>query len=147
MHAGPFRRVLVGWDCSAGAAAALHAAVAIAADGTARVVALAVIRPAPHTEDRDEGAADLAGRRQDAERSFAKARDAFDDASRARVSLKFAESTDAARTLCEYAELHGYDLIVLGRHGLGGVLHPRLGHVAETAAKKSTIPLLLLTGR
>ena len=110
------------------------------------MVALAVIRLAPHTDDRNEGAADLAGRRRYSEQSFAKARDAHDDASRARVTLKFADSTDAVRTLCEYAEQHGYDLIVLGRHGMGGVLHPRLGHVAETAAKKSTIPPLL-TGR
>jgi hypothetical protein len=38
-------------------------------------------------------------------------------------------------------------LLVLGRHGNGGVLHPRLGHVAETVAKKSGLPLLLLGGQ
>lgn len=147
MSPGPFRRILVGWDCSAGAIAALHAAAAIAGDDGARVVALAVLRPAPHTEDRDEATADLAGRRQYAQDTFGKARDTLLGTSRARVTLQLAESTDAARTMCEYAEEHGYDLIVLGRHGMGGVLHPRLGHVAETAAKKSSIPLLLLTGR
>jgi len=137
-----FHRVLVGWDCSPGAAAALHAAAAIASGDAARVVALAVLKPV-HAESRDEGAADLAGRRQFAQETFTKARDGLDGATRARVSLRFAESTDPARVICEYADEHGYDLLVLGRHGTGGVLHPRLGHVAESAAKRSRLPVLL----
>jgi len=138
-----FRRILVGWDCSPGAAAALRAAAAVATDDTAHVVALAVLRPAPHTEDADEGAADFDGRRRLAQETFAKACAAMPDAQRARVSLQFAQSGDAARTVCEYAQQHGFDLLVLGRHGTGGVLHPRLGHVAATAVRKSSLPLLL----
>ena len=143
MTTGSFRRILVGWDCSPGAAAALRAAAAVAADGTAHVVALAVLKPAPHTEEAAEGAADFDGRQRFAEETFAKACEAMPDAQRARLTLRFAQSGDAARTVCEYAQQQGFDLLVVGRHGAGGVLHPRLGHVAATAARKSSLPVLL----
>jgi nucleotide-binding universal stress UspA family protein len=143
MVTASFRRVLVGWDCSAGAAAALRAAVAVAADEAAHVVALAVLKPAPHTEDAEEGAADFDGRQRFAQETFAKACAAMPGAQRARVTLTFTQSGDPARTVCEYAQQHGFDLLVLGRHGTGGVLHPRLGHVAASAARKSSLPVLL----
>ncbi len=138
-----FRRILVGWDCSPGATAALRAAAAVAIDEASHVVALAVLRPAPQTEDADEGLADFDGRQRIARETFAIACATMPEAQRARVSLQFAQSGDAARTVCEYAEQHGFDLLVLGRHGTGGVLHPRLGHVAAAAARKSSLPVLL----
>lgn len=145
-----FRRILVGWDCSPGAAAALRAAaaVAVAADGAAdgeaaHVVALAVLKPAPHTEDAAEGAADFDGRRRFAEETFDKAAGTLGEVLRPRVSLELAASGDPARTVCEYGREHAFDLLVLGRHGTGGVLHPRLGHVAATVARKSALPVLL----
>lgn len=139
----PFLRILVGWDCSAGAAAALRAAAALAGDEQAHVTALAVLRPAPHTEEAGEGAVDFDRRQRFAQQTFAKVRDCLPDDLRARVTLHFAESGDAARTVCEYAGQHGFDLLVLGRHGTGGMLHPRLGRVAATAARKSSLPVLL----
>jgi nucleotide-binding universal stress UspA family protein len=143
MTTGPFRRILVGWDCSPGAAAALRAAAAVATDEASRVVALAVLKPAQHTEDAEEGAADFDRRQRFAQETFAKAMDTLPDVLRERVTLRFAQSGDAARTVCEYAQQHGFDVLVLGRHGTGGVLHPRLGHVAATAARKSSLPVLL----
>ncbi len=148
MSATRFRRVLVGWDSSPGAAAALLAAAAIADGETGRVVALAVLRPVPRGEGgEEERAAELARHRRHAEQSFGRARDTLPGAARVRVTLEFAESPDAARALCDYADAHVFELLVLGRHGNGGVLHPRLGHVAETIAKKSNIPLLLHGGQ
>jgi nucleotide-binding universal stress UspA family protein len=138
-----FHRILVGWDCSPGAAAALRAAASLAADDTVRVVALAVLKPASHAESREEGTADLDARREHAMKTFAEARDALTPDRRARVSLHFAESGDAARIVCEYAQQHGFDLLVLGRHGIGGILHPRLGHVTATAARTSSVPVLV----
>ena len=143
MDIRPLRKVLVGWDCSPGAAAALRAAALVTADGTAAVVVLAVLKPAPATEDADEGATDLGDRQRQAQESFAKAREGLPGALQERVSLRFAESGDAAGAVCDYAQQHGFDLLVLGRHGSGGVFHPRLGHVAATAARKSTLPVLL----
>jgi nucleotide-binding universal stress UspA family protein len=139
----PFRRILVGWDCSRGAASALRAAAALATDDAVRVVALAVLRPAPHTEDAEEGVADFDRRQQFAQEMFASACAAMPEGQRPRVSLRFAESADAARAVCQYAEQHAFDLLVLGRHGTGGVLHPRLGHVAATAVRKSSLAVLL----
>jgi nucleotide-binding universal stress UspA family protein len=147
MSAGPFRRVLVGWDCSAGSAASLRAAAAIADGETGHVVALAVLRPVPHGESEEDRAAEIARLRRLAQVSFGKARDMLPGPLRARVSLELAESSDAARALCEYADAHVFELLVLGRHGTGGIMHPRLGHVAETIAKKSDLPLLLLGGQ
>jgi nucleotide-binding universal stress UspA family protein len=143
MNLSPPRRILVGWDCSPGAVAALRTAGTLAADEAVRVVVLSVLKPAPRTEDAAEGDADFRERRRFAEESFAKASEGLPGALRERISLRFAESGDAADTVCEYARLHGFDLLVLGRHGAGGVLHPRLGHVAATAARKSSLPVLL----
>jgi nucleotide-binding universal stress UspA family protein len=143
MDVKPLRRILVGWDCSPGAAAGLRAAAALAADGAAAVVVLAVLKPAPSTEDTAEGTTDFGERQRFARETFAKAREGLPGAVRERVSLRFAESGDAAGTVCEYAQQHGFDLLVLGRHGAGGVFHPRLGHVAATAARKSSLPVLL----
>jgi nucleotide-binding universal stress UspA family protein len=143
MDVRPLRRILVGWDCSPGAAAGLRAAAALAADGTAVVVVLAVLKPAPPTEDAADGATDFGERQRFALETFAKAKEGLPGALRDRVSLQFAESGDAAGTVCEYAQQHGFDLLVLGRHGAGGVFHPRLGHVAATAARKCSLPVLL----
>ena len=54
MTAGPFRRVLVGWDASADAAEALSAAAAIVSGGTGHVVALTVVPAGPGAEAADE---------------------------------------------------------------------------------------------
>ena len=142
-----FRRILVGWDCSADAVAALRTAASIAGDGTAHVVALAVLDAVPHGECSEDRARDRAERRRYTERLFDKARDSVPVAASARVSLQFVEDGDPARAVCDYAAEHGFDLLVLGRHGDGGVLHRRLGHVAETAARAGKLPVLLLSDR
>ena len=51
--------------------------------------------------------------------------------------------------MCEYADTHEFELLVLGRHGNGGMLRSRLqlGRVAETVTRKSGISLLLLGGQ
>jgi nucleotide-binding universal stress UspA family protein len=140
----PLRRILVGWDCSPGAVAALRAAAALAADGDAAVVVLAVLKSAPRTEDAAEGAADFDNRRRFAQETFARAAEGLPGRLRERLSLRFIEGGDAAGAVCEYASQHEFDLLALGRHGSGGVLHPRLGHVAATAARKAALPVLLV---
>jgi nucleotide-binding universal stress UspA family protein len=144
MEVRPLRRILVGWDCSPGAVAALRAAAALAADGDAVVVVLAVLKSAPRTEDAAEGAADFDERRLFAQETFARVAEGLSGRLRERVSLRLIESGDAASAVCEYASQHEFDVLALGRHGTGGVRHPRLGHVAATAARKAALPVLLV---
>jgi nucleotide-binding universal stress UspA family protein len=69
------------------------------------------------------------------------------ESSGTRVSLQFAEGDHVARALCDHATEHGFDLLVLGRHGGGGILPHRLGRVAEAVVRSSTVPLLLVSAQ
>ena len=141
MTAGRFRRVLVGWDGSAGAAEALDAAASIADDG-GHVVALAVLSPAfgveAEADDRSERTTISALAQEHLER----AREASPRG--VRMSLQIVENGQAGQAICDYAAEHGFDLLVVGRHGDGGVLHPRLGRVAGAAVRGCAVPVLLL---
>jgi len=137
-----FRRVLVGWDGSASAEDALSAAASIAGADGGHVVALAVLTAAPNNEAADDQENERAEIRRLAEAHFDRARQALPGG--LRTSLHIVEDRQAARVVCDYAAEHGFDLLVVGRHGDGGALHPRLGRVAETAARACAIPVLLL---
>jgi universal stress protein A len=47
-----------------------------------------------------------------------------------------------ARTIVEYADANGFDLIVMGTHGRGGVAHLLLGSVAERVVRTAFCPVL-----
>jgi nucleotide-binding universal stress UspA family protein len=136
----PYRQVLVGWDGSADAVAALAAAAGIAAGTAGRVVALAVL---PASASMEQPATNTDGAA--VQHSFEHARQALRLPSDARMSLHIARGQHAAQLICQYAADHGFDLIVLGRQGQGGLMPHRLGRVADTAARASRIPVLLLS--
>jgi nucleotide-binding universal stress UspA family protein len=137
-----FRRVLVGWDGSADSIEALSAAASIAGGDGGHVVALAVLTPAPAAEVADEGVSARASIGRLADEHFGQARLTAPDG--VRMSLQIVENEKIGRTVCGYATEHGFDLLVVGRHGDGGVLHPRLGRVAEAAVRGCAIPVLLM---
>ena len=142
---GPFRRVLVAWDGSAHSVAALRTAAAIVGDRPGHVVALAIVQASVQSEAwLDHAGEEPEGTRWVRE-GFARARDSIPASTRARIDLHVEEGRHAARSLCAYATEHGFDLLVLGRHGDGGVLHPRFGHVAKAAAMASPVPVLLVS--
>jgi nucleotide-binding universal stress UspA family protein len=146
LTAGRFRHVLVGWDASADAAEALTAAASIAGD-EGHVVALSVVPENSQVEAADERDSDRAAAKRRVEDQFERARQIAAAASGARLSLQIVDGQQPARAVCEYAAEHGFDLLVLGRHGDVGTLRRRPGRVAEAAAWGSAIPVLLISAR
>jgi nucleotide-binding universal stress UspA family protein len=141
----PFHRVLVGWDCSPDSEAALRVAAAIVGDGPGHVVAFAVVPAPPHVEAwEDQAGEDPAGTRW-VKDGFARARASIATTSQARIDLATAHGTRAAQSVCAYATENAFDLLVLGRHGDGGLLHPKLGQVAKAAAMTCKVPVLLVS--
>jgi nucleotide-binding universal stress UspA family protein len=136
----PFRHVLVGWDGSPDSVMALRTAVAIVGDAPGRVTALAVVPDPRPPEDGHDKPADV----EHAREAFEMVQAGMAGAP-CRVNLHTAEGRHVARSICDYATEHGFDLLVLGRHGDGGLLHPKLGHIAEAAARGSKIPVLLVS--
>ncbi len=51
------------------------------------------------------------------------------------VELAVVEDHAPARAICDYAENHGVDLIVVGSHGRGGMEHWLIGSVAERVVR------------
>jgi nucleotide-binding universal stress UspA family protein len=141
----PFRQVLVGWDGSPDSVAALRTAAAMVGDGPGRVIALAVLPRSPNWEEEPDQASADATDSDHMRQTFETARSAIATRSHTRISLHTEEGRHAARSLCDHATEHGFDLLVIGRHGDGGLLHSRLGHVAEAAARASKVPVLLIS--
>ncbi len=142
---GPFRRVLVAFDGSADAVAALRTATSLVGGSAGHVVALAVLTAAPHREAVHDGPAEASGQALRVAAAFEATRAASTSAAPARVDLHTMQARQVAVALCDYAVGHGFDLLVVGRHGDGGMLHPRLGHIAETAARTCAVPVLLVS--
>jgi len=144
--AARFRRVLVGWDGSSDAAEALSAGIAIAGTG-GHVVALCVVGPRQYAEASDGRDDDRLGIRARAEETFGRLREQDPSARGVRTSVQIVESNEnkAGPVICAYAAEYAFDLLVLGRHGGGGIIRTRLGRIAETAAHSSTVPVLLLS--
>ncbi len=143
--AKPFRHLLVGWDGSRDASVALRAAAAIVGDEEGRVVALAVLPPAWHTETAQERSANETAARERARAPFERLHAELAALCNARIDLQFAEDRNIPQALCSYAAEHGFDLLVLGRHGEGGAAAGKLGHVADSAGRTGGIPLLLVS--
>jgi nucleotide-binding universal stress UspA family protein len=55
------------------------------------------------------------------------------------VALAVVADHAPAKAICEYAEEHGVDLIVVGSHGRGGVERWLIGSVAERVVRHATM--------
>lgn len=143
---GPFRRVLVGFDGSPDAAEALGVATGVAARDGGHVVALCVVpRALPAEADGQDG--ETGGLREQAEALFAElARNQRQDKPvRTSVAVVFTDGDNPGHVVTAYAEDHGFDILVLGRHGDGARRKTRLGRVADRAAHSCSVPVLLLS--
>jgi len=60
------------------------------------------------------------------------------------VSLMSLESVSTPLAICDYAEKHGVDLIVIGTHGRTGVPRLLIGSVAERVVRHASCPVLVV---
>jgi len=138
-----FRRVLVGFDGSPDAAEALRLAGAMCDSG--ELVVLCVVSRALPADSRGEGS-DGAGLRMEAELLLRKLALGADLGDLDKVSVQVVSSggDSPGNVVTRYAREHGFDLLVLGRHGAGGRRKSMLGRVAERAARACRVPVLLV---
>ncbi len=60
------------------------------------------------------------------------------------VSAVSVENVSAPLAICDYAEKHGVDLIVIGTHGRTGVPRLLIGSVAEKVVRHSKCPVMVV---
>ncbi len=141
----PFRRVLVAWDGSADSIAALRTASAMVGGQSGHVVALSIVAALPPREASNDQPVEQSAHATRLQAAFNAARTAIAGISNARIDLRTAEGRNVAGSICNYAVEHGFDLLVIGRHGEGGLMHPSLGHIAEFATRSCKVPVLLVS--
>ena len=137
-----FRRILVGFDGSASSLQALRTALQIAAMASGEAAVLIAISE-PHGETEEDR---IASFEADARPLQVMAQQEFDavQGGQASTSLHVVSAGDPAKALMTFAESHGYDLLVVGRHGREQAMHGGLGLVARELADAAPFPLLLV---
>ncbi len=138
-----FRRVLVGFDGSADAAEALRIAALVADVPGGRLVVLCVLSLAVPSDSADHASGRKALRLQaQALLGEPNCSPLPNGLIRASVKVVYSWGDTTANVVTDYAQDHGFDLLVLGRHG-GGRRQGILGRVAEQAAHSCPVPVLL----
>ncbi len=137
-----FKRILVGFDGSASSVHALRVGLGMASQATGEATVLIVI-PAAHGETEQDRVASFD---DDARQWQALAQQVLEDARGRDVttSVHALSAGDPAKALAAYAQGHGYDLVVVGRHGRGRPLHGGIGRVARSLSESSPCPVLLV---
>jgi nucleotide-binding universal stress UspA family protein len=138
-----FRRILVGWDTSSSAERALRIALDLAADVGAEVVALTAVQPPEHAETTEDSVRETMSERLAVGAGLEPFRVL---ATSAGVSLshEIVEAAHPADALAHHFDEHGFDVLVIGRHGTSRAYHARIGPVAEQLARQAPGPLLLV---
>lgn len=144
MLAPVFTRVLVGWDGSAGATVGLQLGCRLTAFPGGALTAVAVVPSFAHVEDATEREQAIAGVRAPLRAAYESAIAGADLNVEQYVSLEFVEEVDVARALDRYAATHPIGLVIVGLHGQEGLLHPRMGHIANRAVRIGRCPVLVV---
>jgi nucleotide-binding universal stress UspA family protein len=136
-----FRRILVGFDDSAGAWSALHHAIDLSRESEALLWMLSVEEPLPR----------YASASQDA---LGHQTSGFFDPLQARARAASAEAGmtiecetargHASQAIVEYAKEIGADLIVVGQHGHAGVLDRMLGSTSDRVVDTAACSVLVV---
>ena len=135
-----FHRILVGWDGSKDGRRAFRTAAHLAAE----IGADLVMKRHSHAEAADEAAQEMAGRRHEvvAEMTAEAQRDTVPGTVSVRHDV--VEADHPASALDAYVREHGFDLVVLGRHGIDRAVHPRVGGVTEYQVRHSSCPVMVV---
>jgi nucleotide-binding universal stress UspA family protein len=118
--------------------------VQLAAAVQGEIVVLAVLKLQSRGEAADEVAEEAAERRREvvAEMTAEALRDGVPPAVRVRPEIVEADQTTSA--FDAYVREHGFDLVVVGRHGLDRAVHPRIGGVSEHQVRHGACPVLVV---
>jgi len=136
-----FRRILVGFDGSRDARRALRTALGMAESVSGEATVLIAVSTSHGETDEDRRAAfdaEAGPIRAMAEHEVAAAR------SDATCSVHVVPGDRPAQTMAAYVDEHGYDLLIVGRHGRERATHGGLGRVARELTEKTACPLLLV---
>ncbi|MDA8076864.1 MAG: universal stress protein [Actinomycetota bacterium] len=140
-RARAFRRILVGYDGSKAAQDALRAAVALAEEIDGDVRVLLVARPPAHVETPEELASTASAERDNLSQGLeALLRPGLGGAPETRVVF----ADDPARAIAEHAEMHGFDLVVVGRHGREQATHRGIGQTLGSLVRHHSCPVLVV---
>lgn len=138
---GRFERILVGFDGARAAHQALRVAVHLATATSGEVVVLIVIA------NEAQGGSE---QRQTADAEAAPLRAAPDgvqwsrSCNRVRYTVRVVPGERPEQVLSDHLLQHGYDVLIIGRHGKEHSGEGGLGLVAHELAARSTFPLLLV---
>ena len=137
------RRLVVGFDGTQDARAALRLALELAGCTGGEVAVIAVV-PESHGEtpaDRHAAfEADAATLREQAHEVLAPRPEPT-----VRVTVEALRGDHPGQTLRAFAAQGGYDLVVVGRHGRGRAVHGGLGRVARELAERAGCPVLVVS--
>jgi nucleotide-binding universal stress UspA family protein len=145
-----WRRILVAWDGSEEATAALDQATSLANLMDAELIIAHSIAPysgpaspyIPHTAELDREI--LEQRREDAELSVAKAKDRVAERAPDIVARGIVEAhPNPARGILQLTGQYHVDLIAMGTHGRGGLGRVLLGSVADKVIRGADRPVLV----
>jgi YjbE family integral membrane protein len=142
-----FNRILLPVDASDTAVRAAQYVIALwrnhSAPATMDIHLMNVQRELPGTASRFVPQASLHDyHRERGEQAIERARRLLDEAGvKYAVHLLVGKPWEA---ISDFAAAHGFDLIVMGSHGLGSYTGAALGSVAHGVAERSTVPVLLV---
>ena len=111
------------------------------------MVALSVLRNAAWSEDGHEHDSTSSALRDLAEGIFDEVRRDLPAgcAVQMTVQILHTDRESPAHVVTQYAAEHGFDVLVLGRHGDGRRRRSHLGQVADQAVRHCSVPVLLLS--
>jgi nucleotide-binding universal stress UspA family protein len=144
MSAPVFSKVLVGWDASRAATTGLVLACRLTATTGGTVNAVSVVPTFTHIEADDDRQRAIADAHAPLQAQFDLTVQSLTLHPEQQVSLRFLADEHVADALDHYAAEQMIDLLIVGLHGREGILHPRMGHIANHVIKSSSCPVLVV---